>query len=76
MDTEDILRIEFETMFYQDAVEVLPACKNNPDIPLNDSPIVKTKWVSPDQPIESEQEQEESIRIELKTGGIIDFSAM
>lgn len=55
---------------------MLPACKNNPDIPLNDSPIVKTKWVSPDQPIESEQEQEESIRIELKTGGIIDFSAM
>lgn len=61
-------------MFYQDAVEVLPASKNNPDIPSKGSPTGKASWVSPDSPIESQEWEEESIRIELKTGGIIDFS--
>lgn len=65
MDSADILKIEFETLFFKDAVEVLPSF-NNPW-----EPTEKVSWVNPDEPLEIE---DESFRIEIKDGGVIDFS--
>lgn len=52
-------------MFFKDAVEILPSFDKEPA-------EKQLKWVSPDEPLEMEEES--SFWIEIKDGGVIDFS--
>ena len=85
MDSLEILNIEFSTLFFKDAVEVLPSSKNFPEAPMLDSsPVLKKGWTEKEGQEETKKEVENSIpdefenkeRFELKTGGLIDFAGI